>query len=209
MFEAHGWLSHAMDLRPAGIGPGPARFADYRAQLESEASAMRGVVLVGASLGGLLSLAASATAKASALVLVNPMPPSPWHALVTRTADYPDVVPWGDARRIEGTIDAMQDSDEAARLFSFRRWRNESGVVLNEARAGIQLAVPLCPLLVIASDDDEEVPCSASREVAAGLNGNFLNVPGRHLAPLMGRAAADCAWMAVDWLNARLGFTTR
>ena len=87
-------------------------------------------VLVGASLGGLLVL--DAADGADAVVLVNPLPPVPWHVDMP-ARDWPDVVPWRRAARLSGTREAMPDADDATALFAFRHWRDESGTVLREA----------------------------------------------------------------------------
>ena len=54
------------------------RLQDYQAQVRAALAALpRPRVLVGASLGGLLAL--DAAEGADAVVLVNPLPPVPWH----------------------------------------------------------------------------------------------------------------------------------
>ena len=95
----------------------------------------------------------------------------------------------------------MPDADDAACLYAFRRWRDESGAVMNAALAGVAVQRPACPVLVIASERDEDVPLEVSRELAAEWGGDFVRVPGAsHVGPLLGASAARCAEMVVAWL---------
>ena len=123
VFTARGWRTHAIELEPVEGGYAATRLSDYRMQVEAAVRASSPSVLVGASLGGWLAYAVADAV--SALVLVNPLPPSPWHHALRRAEPYPDVVCWRDARRLDGTLAAMPDSDAAARLYAFRSWRNE------------------------------------------------------------------------------------
>ena len=77
---------------------------------------------------------------------------------------------------------------------------------LNAAWAGIALPDPTVPLLVLASDDDEDVPAVLSAAVALRLRGSLLRLPGRHLDPLLGNDAARAAEQVIGWLNAFPGF---
>src|SRR5690606_41664458 len=71
-----------------------------------------------------------------------------------------------------------------------------------QARAGRAVARPACPVLVIASEGDDEVPAAASAALAARWGADLLRVPGSHVGPLLGRQAAGIAAQAVDWMNA-------
>src|SRR5262249_28078861 len=151
----------APDLLPAPRGLAATRIDDYLEQVIAWCAPPRGAtVLVGASLGGLLALLAAAPVAPAALVLVNPLPPA---GIAPRPPprDDPDVVPWGSARSLAGTVRAMPDADAAARLFAWRRWRDESGAVLRAALAGVAAPPPRCPLLVVASEQDRAVPAAA------------------------------------------------
>jgi len=204
VFAAEGWRVHAPDLQPAAAGLAATRLADYRDQVAGwladverrRPGAFR--VLVGASLGGLLALMRSPAADA--LVLVNPMPPEGLPA-----PPRPAVVPWGRNASLAGTRRAMPDADEAAALFAFRRWRDESGAVLDEAAAGRQLPAPTIPVLVIGSQSDTDVPLDASRTLASAWSATWLPVPGGHVDPLLGRGAAALATRTLTWLHEKMG----
>jgi len=191
----------APDLMPGAEGLARTRLSDYLAQMRSAASLLRQPVLIGASLGGLVALAIAREVGASALVLVDPVPPlgiEPRPA--ARTIDG-DVVPWGCRRRFDSTQRAMPDADAAAHHFAFRRWRDESAAVLIEAQAGVAIAPPRCPVLVIAATHDEAVPTNASVELARQLDAALWRADASHVGPLLGRTAPLCARRVLDWLR--------
>lgn len=205
VFAASGWCCEALDLQPADAGLAVTSLADYTAQVEQVlARQAQPAVLIGASLGALLALRCAHAA--AALVLVNPLPPKPWQLGSDKV--WPEIVPWRRARSLEGTRRAMTEADDAACLYAFRRWRDESGRVLNEAHAGVEVVAPAVACLVMASIDDTDVPHDRSVALAQGLGASLLNLPGGHLAPLLGRGAATAATQAVAWLNTIRGFTT-
>ncbi len=142
-------------------------FMDYRSQVMDWCAGARGaVVLAGASLGGLLALSAAQRVKPVALVLINPLPPA---GVLARPLyePKPAIVPWARERSLASTRRAMPDADDAARLYALRRWRDESGAVLNEARDGIAVETPRCPTLLIA----ERARCGRSRRGRARARG--------------------------------------
>ncbi|MFC4819523.1 alpha/beta fold hydrolase [Dokdonella ginsengisoli] len=199
VFAARGHGVIAPDLQPAAAGLAATRYADY---LEQVVQWCRGVgaplALLGASLGGSLALAAAETAGAQALILVNPLVPR-----APRPQPRPAVIPWGRERSLGGTRRAMADADDAACVYAFRRWRDESGAVLDEAEAAAATAPP-CATLVLAGERDEDVPPPLSRALAIRLDADFERVAGAgHLGPLFGRGAASVAERAADWLEHR------
>ena len=200
VFAADGWQVLAPDLRPAGGGLAATRLADYAGQVRQWLAPLpRPRVLVGASLGGLL--AAMNAGDADALVLVNPMPP----AGLPGAAARPAIVPWGRTASLAGTRRALPGADDAAALFAFRRWRDESGAVLDEAAAGVPVTAPAIPALVIGSESDADVPLDASRTLASSWSAAFHAIPGSHVDPLLGRGAAALASRALAWLHEQTG----
>lgn len=210
VFAARGMPLHAPDLAATPAGLALTRFADYRQQVRdwseravSEYAESR-LVLAGASLGGLLALSVAVDVQAAALILINPMPPA---TIMPRPPGHPcpAVLPWGAQRSLAGTRRAMPDADDAACLLAFRRWRDESGLALEQARLGITLEFPDCPILVLASERDTDVPVEVSRELAARCRADFESLDGcSHVGPLLGRHAGKIAEGAAAWLLARL-----
>ena len=202
VFTAHGFDVHAPDLHPAPGGLAATTFEDYLAQVRGALDAMpRPRTLVGASLGGLLAMACAEAADA--LVLVNPIPPSPGHAALPQR-DWPDVVPWQREARLASTRRAMPDVDDASAWFAHRHWRDESGVVLRAVHAGIVVERPACPVLCIVSAQDEDVPPAATAAFAGIWGASLLRVPSTsHVGPLLGRDATVVATQAAVWLSAR------
>lgn len=206
VFEAEGWQVDAPDLQPSAAGLEATSFADYLAQLSARCAATPPCALIGASLGGLLCLALAGSLPGVPLVLVNPLPPLPEAAELPARPPYPARVAWSSSGRFSGTQRAMPESSGSARLFAFRRWRDESGQLLNTAYAGIALPPPAASCLVIAAERDEDVPVEVSAVLALRLHASLLRLPGGHLAPLLGDHAHEAALQAVTWLNATAGF---
>ncbi len=201
VFDAAGLLVRSPDLQPATGGLASTSFADYLQQARASAAGLpRPRAVIGASLGGLLAIACADLADA--LVLVNPLPPSPWHARMPGRA-WPDIVPWRSQARLAGSVRALPDADPASALYAFRRWRDESGRVLGEAARGIALPPPQCPVLCLASQEDEDVPSRITRAMAAAWEADVMQLPSTsHAGPLLGRGAADAAALALAWLSA-------
>nr|WP_255783962.1 alpha/beta fold hydrolase [Lysobacter chinensis] len=200
VLEARGIGVDAPDLMPASAGWAATTLADYLEQARATLTAMpRPRLLVGASLGGLL--AAAVADAADALVLVNPLPPRPWASRLP-VREWPEVVPWRREARLVSTRLAIPDADPATALFAFRRWRDESGRVLREARAGIAVPRPACPLLCIASGADADVPPALTRALAQDWQADLLGLAGAsHVGPLLGREAPTVAEQVAGWLQ--------
>ena len=202
ILAAHGLAADAVELEPAPPGLADTGLDDYRRQVEAALQARpRPRVAVGASLGGLL--AAACAGEADALVLVNPLPPSPWVDALSahhRAA----VVPWGSQARFEGTRRALPDADSATTLLAHRRWRDESGRALREAHMGVPVMRPACPVLFVVSEGDD-VPPQVNRAWAAAWGADVVTAPTRsHVGPLLGRCAAGVARDVAHWLRGRL-----
>jgi len=204
VWRAHGIAATAPDLQPAPADIDTTQWQDYDAQVGRALDALpRPRVLVGASLGGLLAMRHASAADA--LVLINPLPPSPWHRELP-ARDWPDVVRWRRDARLDSSRRAMADADMASVLFAFRHWRDESGAVLRQVQAGIHIARPACPVLVMASSRDDDAPPATTRALAAAWQADAVSSAATtHVGPLLGRSAAADAAQAVAWVNARLG----
>ena len=201
VFGARGYPVLAPDLAPGEAGLVATRFQDYRDQALAWCCAVPPPrTLIGASLGGLLALSVAEDAGAAALVLVNPMPP----AGIAVPAGQPAraaVIRWRGTRTLAGTRRAMPDADDAARAYAFRRWRDESGAVLDAARAGVGIVAPRCPVLILAGEHDTDIPAETSRALADRLGADFeLIARASHVGPLLGRSAARSAERVCDWL---------
>ena len=197
----------APDLMPMAGGLAQTRLEDYVAQMRRAAGLLRRPLLVGASLGGLIALAIAQEVDATAVVLVDPVPPSDVVPRPAARAIDGDVVPWGSRRRYDSTRRAMPDADAAAQMHAFRRWRDESAVVLREAEAGIAITRPRCPVLVIAATRDEAVPTAASAALARHLEASLWRCDVSHVGALLGRTAAETAARVLAWSHAETHHT--
>jgi len=202
VWHAQGQTLHAPDLMPADGGLAQTRLADYVAQMRAAAAVLSRPVLIGASLGGLIALSIAAEVDASALVLVDPLPPRGVEPRPVLRALRDDVVAWGSRRRLASTQRALPDADDAARLHAYRRWRDESAAAMRDAAAGLTVVVPRCPVLVIACDGDDVVPTAASLALAQSLGSEFWRYDGSHVGPLIGRGAAAIAARVLEWTHA-------
>lgn len=204
VLQAHGIDVHAPDLMPSPRGLAATMLDDYRVQvLQALLALPRPRVVVGASLGGLLAL--QVAEHADALVLVNPLPPAPWHRDLP-LREWAKVVPWQRNARLASTRDALSDADDATALFACRHWRDESGAVLRAAHAGIEVERPSCPALFVVSARDEDVPPHLSIDIAKQWRLERLEtLATSHVGPLLGRQTAQIATQAVAWLNKAWG----
>lgn len=202
VLEAHGIECVALELQPVSRGLASTGFADYVAQVRTAVALLpRARALVGASLGGLLALACAD--EADALVLINPLPPSPWASRLPPRS-WPRVVRWGTDARLASTRRALFDSDAATAIEAMRRWRDESGRVLREAHAGLDIGPLLCPVLCIASQRDDDIPPALTAECAAAWNADLMRLPdASHVGPLLGREATHTAAGVAAWLQAQ------
>jgi len=205
VFAAHGIAAHAPDLQPDAAGLEATRFAHYLEQARTAVRTLaRPRLVVGASLGGLLALATAAAEALDALVLVNPLPPAPFASRLPRRA-WPARVPWATTASLAGTRAAVPDADDATCLAAWRRWRDESGAVLAEAYAGIAVAEPTVPTLVLAAEADADLPFALTTEFARQLGADVLACDGdSHVGPLLGRRAAARAGLVAAWTLQRL-----
>ena len=208
VFEAEGWRVDTPDFAPVPSGLAATRFEDYVAEAAGWLEEAPVALLVGASLGGLVAaFAAARVAPAQpprALVLVNPLPPAPWATGLPPFDASGDVVPWRSHGRFASTQRALAGMSFADQQLAFRRWRDESAAVLREAHAGRPLPAPSVPTLVIASDDDDDIPPTMSAAYAQGIGASLCRVAGGHVAPVMGSTAAVAAQAALAWWAARL-----
>lgn len=200
VFAAHGVDALCPDLGDSPQGAASTTLDDYVRQARMAlASLPRPRAVIGASLGGLI--AAMVAGDADRLILVNPLPPSPWHARLP-LRDWPQVVPWHTEARLATTRDALPDADDATALRAFRQWRDESGTVLRTAHAGVVVARPVIPTLCILSGQDADVPRASAEALAMAWQSDVIRMPGAsHVGPLLGRQAASTASRAMAWLS--------
>lgn len=204
VLRARGLAVAAPNLAPAPGGLAATVLEDYTQQAVAAARAAGAVpVVVGASLGGLLAAQVAAALPVRALVLINPLPPAPWHGLLPTRAASPPIIPWGREASLASTRRALPDAMDATCAWAWQRWRDESGAVVDAARAGVGVGRPACPVLVIASEADDEVPVAASAALAHAWSASLWRLPGAsHVGPLLGRSAAGCAEQSLRWVDA-------
>jgi pimeloyl-ACP methyl ester carboxylesterase len=203
VFKAHGFHVHALDLMPSASGLSETSLEHYSQQVRYHLEGMPSSspkVMVAASLGGLLALMNSQ--HADVLLLINPMPPAPFNTQMPTREKYPAIIPWRANANLQGTRRALFDCDDVTCLYAFHHWRDESGLVMNTAMAGVDVDVPSCAVLIMTSENDQEVPFSLSKTLSENMNASFMKLPNTsHVGPLLGRNAAQFALQAVASLN--------
>jgi pimeloyl-ACP methyl ester carboxylesterase len=201
VFKAHGFKVHAPDFVPSVNGLADTSLEDYSLQVQQHLLTVPSPkILIGASLGGLLALMNAGHVEA--MVLINPLPPAPFHQTLPIREKYPAIIPWASKAQLENTRRAIPDADALSCLYAFRRWRDESGLVLNTAYAGVPLDLPSCPMLVMASELDEDIPLSTSQALAKVMKSEFVSfAKTSHVGALIGKNANHFAVQTVAWLN--------
>lgn len=204
VFAAAGWRVSTPDLQPVAAGLEATTLDDYERQVGDWIRPANPDLVIGASLGGLLALRCHVAASAARLVLVNPLPPAGWPGVLPPRRTYPDRVPWRSGASLASSARALPDADTSTWQITWRRWRDESGAVMNAASAGVAVARPSVPVLVVVSAQDEDVPATTSRALANALGADVLACTGAsHVGTLLGRQASDIAERVLAWLRLR------
>lgn len=198
IFQKAGYHVIARDLVPAPGGLAKTTVENYIRQIVAWTPKRHGrLVLVGASMGGPLVLAAARRLHPEAVVLVNPVP----EIGMPKRKRSPLVVRWANGP-FKDTMDSMPESDDMTRLYAWRHWRDESGTVLNRLRRGIRAPRPAGRVLMVISSKDGDIPPALSYATAKRLRADVKTLPGAsHVGPLLGRDAPKVASMVVKWLK--------
>lgn len=202
VFERAGYRVVAPDLMPVG-GLEKTRFEDYVRQVQYWRPANGKVVLIGASMGGILALKSAERESPAAIVLINSVPPG---GIVPKRKGKPSpaIVRWANGP-LKETEESMPDSDRKTILWAWKKWRDESGAVLNEIREGIATTKPTCPSLVVIGEADTSITPSMSKALAKWSGADIHSYPGMsHVGPLMSRRAKEVASEVVRWLDKAL-----
>lgn len=200
VFEAAQWRVVAPDLTPGAHGIEATRFADYEAQVRAWCVASAPSLIIGASLGGLLALRIADAAPVARLVLVNPMPPQGYAGALAHSAHYPGRIDWQKRASLASTAAALPDADPITWQWSWRRWRDESGAVMNAAVAGMAVETPRAATLVVVSGEDRDIHPQTTRQLARDLGADLLELgEASHVGPLLGRDAAHTATRVLAW----------
>ena len=193
VFEAKGWKVINRDLEPVRGSYASTKLSDYVKQVVSWCPKGEMIVLIGASMGGRLALEAARQVHPAAIVLVNSVPPTG-----LRRPKQPPIVRWANGP-IKDTIDSMPDSDGPTIKWAWKRWRDESGAVMNELAKGGKFENPKCPVLVVIGENDTEIQPAISRSMAKSFHAKVLSYRGMsHVGPLLSRSAKK---VAADVMN--------
>lgn len=203
VWEQAGWQVVAPDLMPTQAGLAKTTYIDYAAQVRRWVPREhKKLILVGASLGGILALKTAETVKLDAIILINSVPPK-GVGKSCAGKPYPDIIRWANGK-IQDTRDSLPDGDEATIQWAHPQWRDESGSVLNATRQGIAVQKPTVPILVVIGAKDMDILPQTSLSLAAWANADVhFYAATSHIGPLMGRRAVEIADAAQRWVAAR------
>lgn len=201
-FTAAGYTMIANDLQPAPAGLAATTFDDYLHQIQDWLPSQEAVILVGASMGGILALKVAETIKPTALVLVNSVPPAGIGG-VRAAKQRPAIVEWANGP-LEETRAALFDSDEVTIHWAWPQWRDESGAVLNQIAHGIAVQPPTCPTLVLLSEQDTDIPYQTGLALTTWAKADVTLYHGMsHVGPLLSQRAQEVAQTVLTWLQWR------
>lgn len=202
-WESVGFTVHAPDLEPLGGDYARTRYQHYVAQVRRESMNKSPLVLVGASMGGILALSVAEEIKPEAIILINSVPPAGVGDF-ERAPKWPEIVRWANGP-IQDTIDSLPDGDEKTIQWAHPKWRDESGRVLNEISVGVKVSPPQCPVLVVIGEADDTITPDVSRAIAKWSNADiFSYAQTSHIGPLMGLRRDEIARACAAWARARL-----
>jgi pimeloyl-ACP methyl ester carboxylesterase len=231
-FAARGYRCVAPTLRHHDAPPdqppvalGRTSLLDYIEDLEREIDRLEELpVIMGHSMGGMLAQILGARGKASALVLLSPMPPQGINVLSRASLSMfrTTLTRWGFWRRptrptlpdAEASMLGHLPPEEQRRVYE--RLVHESGRVACETgfwfvdphRAKFVVASRVvCPVLVVAGSDDSLHPPWMMRAVASryGRTSTYKEFAG-HGHWLVGEPGwQEVAEYVADWLDSRVG----
>ncbi len=187
-------------MQPAAGGLESTGLEDYVEQVISWCLNLpQPIVLIGASLGGILALKAAHRVAPDGMVLVNSVPPAGFGGLKPFEVDA--VVRWSNSSFNE-TLAAMPDCSLESAKFAHERWRDESGAVIRAARIGVPVPKPTCPRLAVVSELDEDIPVATLLEVQQWLEADLDYCSGAsHVGPLLGKEAEMVGQRVAAWLE--------
>lgn len=204
VFAAAGWHVSAPDLQPSAAGLGATTLDDYESQVRHWIRTTSPCLVLGASLGGLLALRCHPAARGATLVLVNPMSSAGLPGVAPLGLRYPVLMPWRRSASLTSTARSLPDAEPTTWHAAWRRWRDESGAVMNAAASGVPTERPDAPVLIVISDRDADVPAATSCALASALGADVLAcADASHVGPLLGRHASDIAERVLAWLRLR------
>lgn len=202
-FKDAGFEVIAPDLLPTENDYAKTTFPDYLSQIQTHAKNKKPLILIGASMGGILALKSSESLKPDLIILINSVPPK-GVGPARESKEHPPIIEWENGP-IEDTRASLPDGDEATIAWAHPQWRNESGAVLNAIRLGIEVKKPTCPVLVVIGEDDTDITAETSRAIAKWASADtFAYAKTSHIGPLMGHRRTEIASTVAAWCKSRL-----
>ncbi len=207
-FSSAGWACHTPTLKGNGkTNLAEVTFLDYIKELTKLIDSLpKKPIIIGASMGGILAQKLAEQGKAEAIILVNSAPPkgvasASWP---TNNNDPAAIIKWSTESTLKDTRDCMPEADEKTILWAHPQWRDESGKVIREIRAGISIKKRniSCPVLVIAGKNDKDITCEVSRAVSEFYDADYFAFAGvSHVGALLGKRYWEIASQVSVWIK--------
>ena len=201
-----GYASYALDLRGHGQSTpcdlSRTSMHDYAADVRTLSSQLeRKPVLLGWSMGGLVSMMAAAAGDAVACVCLAPSTPA--RAVDTSVTLREGVFgpeEYGITNLTAAEQPAMPDLDDEEREVALAALANESRRARDERKAGIVVESMPCPLLIVTGTNDDQWP--RERYEGLWLEADHVEVEGAsHWGLVLSRRAlAHAAPAVAGWL---------
>jgi esterase/lipase len=193
----------AITLQPSAKGLADTVFADYKEQVIAYAGSDV-EILIGASMGGILSLSCAHSIKPKAIVILCSVIPAGVPSGEYKEVDFPSVQEYSKGP-LQATVNCLPDATEAMCREVHSRWRDESGNVMGELFRGVQVeSLPNCPVLCVIPGDDEIICPQNQRALARYLKADVVEYAGlRHISVVFGKRAKELARVTTEWLAAR------
>ena len=165
-------------------------------------------IIIGASMGGIIAQKLAESKLAKAIVLINSVPPKGVTKKNKRKIKkYPPIIKWSTQSKLQDTINSMPEASRKTILWAHKRWRDESGKVLNEILKGIDINKKqiTCPILVMAGKNDEDITPEESLEIAHYYNADYFAFEDvSHVGALLGKHFKKIAAVTGEWIESVL-----
>ena len=174
-------------------------------------------------MGGIIALKVAEILRPKALVIVSSSMPGDLIA-ERNSVPFPSIIRWAAAslpssvsspmvedQQLLDTVKALPDNTRDMQLYAWKRWRDESGLVMNQISCGDGIPIDYslleagCPRLAVIPEGDDTIPAAAQQLLATRLGADTLRYAHMsHVGPLLSTRAAEVAVNVFDWIHRRM-----
>lgn len=207
----------AIDLRGRNgsfgdIDLGSTTLDDYLSDIIEGALLIKPQIIIGHSMGALLSLKAAETLSLGALILISPAPLISLKSVINLKNVLPvwrsvlrsvkkEIIPYNQDTSSTTALYGLSDEDK--NFIHSRSW-SESGKALMEIFTGkisVNTGRIAMPRLVISGSNDRLVSPLSSFEMASYIKADYYSINGASHVPFIGNGNFRLAKTILSWLN--------